>query len=190
VLARPGEHPMAPNSHSQAFAYLHTMRLRCREQGPGLNSILIGWTRLIDSSPSMSGIRRIRSDAPPTRTEQMIRALLLALLASVGPWMAIASAQTGIAYRAQIIPAGAVAPTTPWGRAKQMRPGPIPNVSPTPGIEPVEAQRHSLRKDRLAPMIHSPLVRLQTNLRLSKASPRRRHSELQKSRESWRRNTS
>lgn len=96
MLARPGEHPMAPNSHSQAFAYLHTMRLRCREQGPGLNSILIGWTRLIDSSPSMSGIRRIRSDAPPTRTEQMIRALLLALLASVGPWMAIASAQTGI----------------------------------------------------------------------------------------------
>jgi hypothetical protein len=61
-------------------------------QGPGLKRL----DRLIDSSPSMPWIRRIRSDAPPTRTERMIRGLSLALLASVEPWMAIASAQTGI----------------------------------------------------------------------------------------------
>ena len=79
------------------------------------------------------------------------------------------SRNTHIAYRALIIPAGADAPMTPCRRAKQRRPGRMPSVSPIPGIKPAQVQRHRPDKDRLTQMIHFPLVRHQTSLRLSSA---------------------
>jgi CubicO group peptidase (beta-lactamase class C family) len=97
----------------------------------------------------------------------MIRALSLGLLA-IAPWMTtIVSAQlvsrnTRIACRAKITPAGAVALTTPCRRAKRLRLGLRPDVSPTPGIKLVEAKLSSLGKAPLAPMVHFSSARRPT----------------------------
>jgi hypothetical protein len=97
----------------------------------------------------------------------MIRGLSLALLASVEPWMAIASAQTGISqypYCAQGAdnPGWSGCSYNTMGARQADASGTDSECLANPCIEPVEAQRHSLGKDQLAPMIHFPLVRHQT----------------------------